>query len=174
LFPCIAFSKTTAGLRRGATEGGSNRPQWGRQGITPQIDAGGNDFAVLGTILSGRACGETAPARQVNALLTPRVACWHAACTTSGVEISDEGFAVVPPSERVIVIADIIERYVTEHPRAADTAKGICEWWVTGQGYTGSIVDVQNALDHLVQLGRLSRTVLADGTVIYASAGLAR
>jgi hypothetical protein len=77
---------------------------------------------------------------------------------------------VARPSERINVIADIIERYVTEHPRAADTPKGICEWWVARQGYAGSLIEVQEALDHLVELGRLSRTVLADGTAIYARA----
>ena len=75
------------------------------------------------------------------------------------------------PSERIIVIADMIERYVTEHPRAADTAKGISGWWLERRGYAGSPADVQEALDHLVELGRLRRIVLADGTVLYARAG---
>ena len=75
------------------------------------------------------------------------------------------------PNERINVIADLIERYMTEHPRAADTPKGISEWWIARQGYAGSLNDVQEALDHLVERGGLSRTVLADGTVIYARAG---
>jgi hypothetical protein len=75
---------------------------------------------------------------------------------------------VAHPSKRIIVIADMIERYVNKHPRAADTARGISHWWVEGRG--GSPADVQQALDHLVEIGRLSRIVLADGTVIYARA----
>jgi hypothetical protein len=72
--------------------------------------------------------------------------------------------------ERTLVIAQVIERYVTEHPRAADTPKGICTWWVAPQDQGDSLADVQLALDYLVERGRLSRTVLADGTVIYARA----
>jgi hypothetical protein len=71
-------------------------------------------------------------------------------------------------SERTLVIAQIIERYVMEHPRAADTPKGICTWWVAPQARADSIADVQLALDYLVERGRMSRTTLADGTVIYA------
>lgn len=72
-------------------------------------------------------------------------------------------------SERIIVIADMIERYVSEHPRAADTPRGISHWWVEGRG--GSPADVQEALDYLVEIGRLSRIMLPDSTVIYARAG---
>jgi hypothetical protein len=84
---------------------------------------------------------------------------------------SDEGVQVARPSERIAVIASLIDGYVTKHPRAADTPKGICEWWVTRQGHAASLAEVQEALDHLVGLGRLRRTVLADSTVIYARAG---
>jgi hypothetical protein len=90
------------------------------------------------------------------------------------VSTSDEGFRVARPSERIIVIAALIERYVTEHPQAADTAKGICQWWLASQYYRAPLADVQGALDHLVGLGRLRSTVLADGTVIYARAESAR
>jgi Fe2+ or Zn2+ uptake regulation protein len=66
-------------------------------------------------------------------------------------------------------MADTIERYAREHPQAGDTASGISQWWVEDHG--GSPADVQQALDYLVENGRLSRIVLADGTVIYARAG---
>ena len=68
------------------------------------------------------------------------------------------------------MIAQIIERYVTEHPRAADTAKGICEWWVAPLGPDASMTDVQLALDYLAERNRLSRIVLADGTIIFSRA----
>jgi hypothetical protein len=76
---------------------------------------------------------------------------------------------VAHPSERITVIADMIERYVSKRPQAADTPRGISQWWVEGRG--GSLADVQQALDYLVEIGRLSRIVLPDGTVIYARAG---
>ncbi len=85
--------------------------------------------------------------------------------------ISGEGFQVTRPSERIIAIAALIEQYVTEHPRAADTPKGVCEWWVASQGHAASPAEVREALDHLVGGGHLRRTVLADGTAIYARAG---
>jgi hypothetical protein len=73
-------------------------------------------------------------------------------------------------SERIIVIAEDIDRYVTEHPRAADTPRGIHGWWVAGHRRGDSLADVQMALDHLVARGRLSRVALPDGTAIYARA----
>jgi hypothetical protein len=77
---------------------------------------------------------------------------------------------VTTHSERTIVIAGIIERYVNDHPRAADTPEGIRSWWVSHQSYAESLDDVQNALDYLVALGRLSRVALPDGAMIYARA----
>jgi hypothetical protein len=73
-------------------------------------------------------------------------------------------------SGQIVEIAAIIERYVTEHPRAADTAEGIRSWWVARERYDNSLETVQQALDHLIQAGRLMRTTLPDGTVIYARA----
>jgi hypothetical protein len=72
-------------------------------------------------------------------------------------------------SERILLIAQVIEKYLIEHPRAADTPNGICRWWVASQGHDESLAGVQLALDYLVNLKRLSRTVLADGTTIYAA-----
>ena len=67
------------------------------------------------------------------------------------------------------MIAGIIERYVTEHPLAADTREGIRSWWLPSERQE-PLEDVQTALDHLVESRCLSRVVLADGTVIYARA----
>ena len=68
-------------------------------------------------------------------------------------------------SERTIVIAGIIESYVTDHPRAADTQEGIRSWWVARQ--TFGVDEVQKALDYLVARRRLARSVLPDGAVIF-------
>ena len=73
-------------------------------------------------------------------------------------------------SERTMVIAGIIERYVTEHPRAADTPEGIRSWWVAHQSFGYSVDEVQRALDYLVARRRLTSSVLADGTVIFRAA----
>jgi hypothetical protein len=71
-------------------------------------------------------------------------------------------------SERIGVIARRIECYVTQHPQAADTSEGICMWWLGNERGGDSLEDVQIALDYLVETGRLSRLVHADGTTIYA------
>jgi hypothetical protein len=71
-------------------------------------------------------------------------------------------------SERTIMIAGTIERYATDHPRAADTLEGIRSWWVSRERNGDSLQDVQAALDYLVERRFLSRVANADGTVIYA------
>jgi hypothetical protein len=73
-------------------------------------------------------------------------------------------------SERTIVIAGIIERYLTDHPRAADTPEGIRSWWVARQRFGDSVDEVQKALDYLVARRRLASSVLPDGTVIFRAA----
>ena len=76
------------------------------------------------------------------------------------------------PNERVMLIAEMIERYLAERPRAADTASGISRFWIEREGGNDSMPNVQQALDYLVSIKRLSRTVRADGTVIYARGDL--
>jgi hypothetical protein len=73
-------------------------------------------------------------------------------------------------SERTIVIAGIIERYVTDHPRAADTPEGIRSWWVSRQRFGDTVDEVQKALDYLVARRRLTSSVLPGGTVIFRAA----
>jgi hypothetical protein len=78
--------------------------------------------------------------------------------------------SVTTYSERIVVIAGIIERYVNEHPRAADTPEGICKWWIARQRHDESLDDVQNALNYLVELGTMSRVALPDGAAVYLRA----
>jgi hypothetical protein len=84
--------------------------------------------------------------------------------------VSSAASPVTAYSEQTIAIANIIERYLNDHPRAADTPEGIRDWWVARQRYIDSVTEVQNALDYLVASGRLSRCTLADGTTVYARA----
>jgi hypothetical protein len=73
-------------------------------------------------------------------------------------------------TKSTLEIADVIERYVKNHPKAADTSEGIRAWWVTRERGGDSPGEVQMALDHLVDGCRLSRSVLTDGTVVYSAA----
>jgi hypothetical protein len=73
-------------------------------------------------------------------------------------------------TKNTLEIADVIERYVQNHPKAADTSEGIRSWWVTHERCGDSPGEVQMALDHLVDACRLSRSVLTDGTAVYFAA----
>ena len=46
-------------------------------------------------------------------------------------------------------IADQIERYLKNHPNAADTIEGISKWWLPGEGIEASSLIVQQALIYL-------------------------
>src|SRR5712691_5032764 len=150
--------------------GGANLPQRVDKCSVGKSRARHGTWPPAGRIPRRAACGEIAapapPKRRADRNLA--VGTRRARASSS---ISGEGFQVTRPSERIIAIAALIEQYVTEHPRAADTPKGVCEWWVAGQGYAASPAEVREALNHLVGGGRLHRTVLADGTAIYARAG---
>jgi Fe2+ or Zn2+ uptake regulation protein len=75
-------------------------------------------------------------------------------------------------SERALAIAEAIDRYVDEHPNAADTPEGVRSWWIAHHPQGASFEDVQKALDFLVSQGRLSRVTLVDGTTVYTRGAL--
>ena len=50
----------------------------------------------------------------------------------------------------------LIQRYLEEHPGAADTAEGISQWWLPGEDASLS-AGVQRALDALVARGFMAR-----------------
>ncbi len=74
------------------------------------------------------------------------------------------------PDRRVRVIADEIERYLAAHPEAADNAAGIHRWWLPLQFADAPTSDVREALDWLVQAGRVERASTADGAFVYRAA----
>jgi hypothetical protein len=71
-------------------------------------------------------------------------------------------------SDRTTVIAGNIEHYLTNHPRAVDTPEGIRSWWLKDR-QAPSLAEVQMAVDYLVEIRRLSRIILVDGTIVYGS-----
>lgn len=46
-------------------------------------------------------------------------------------------------------VAELIRRYLTEHPRAADTAEGIQRWWLAPTYGEVSLRSVEQALTQL-------------------------
>ena len=70
----------------------------------------------------------------------------------------------------VVQIEQAILRHVRAHPNAADTAEGIARWWLGSLAPEPTQSAVQEALDRLEVAGQIIRTVLVDGTVLYAAA----
>jgi hypothetical protein len=54
-------------------------------------------------------------------------------------------------------IAGAILGHLHDHPDAADTADGICEWWLRQRGVNRSLDEVQTVLDDLVERGNVER-----------------
>jgi len=72
----------------------------------------------------------------------------------------------------VAEIETIILSYLQAHPQAADTERGIHEWWLRTADRTYTADDVLAAIQRLVATGELAMHQLQDGRVIYyASAG---
>lgn len=57
--------------------------------------------------------------------------------------------------------------YLARYPRAADSEHGIAQWWLPRMGADLPLIDVQLALQALVQRGLIERTALPDGSAIY-------
>ncbi len=81
-------------------------------------------------------------------------------------EVSD-----APPTGGRAAVRAAILSYLSKHPRAADTAAGICSWWLPEEGVTGSVDVVEEVLEQLVEEEMLRRVRLPEGTVIYRSEG---
>jgi hypothetical protein len=70
--------------------------------------------------------------------------------------------------ERISQIGVEIRRYLAAHPQAADSATGIGQWWLAGLKFEATPMDVQRALEVMVERGELSVATLADGARLYS------
>lgn len=57
--------------------------------------------------------------------------------------------------------------YLERRPRAADTARGIGNWWLPRHAHVGDPAGIQRALEKLVAAGRLHAVKLPSGDVLY-------
>jgi hypothetical protein len=57
--------------------------------------------------------------------------------------------------------------YLTKHPAAQDTLRGIVEWWLLRQNIEQSTTEVEAALDELIAKGKLGAWTGPDGKVHY-------
>jgi hypothetical protein len=70
-------------------------------------------------------------------------------------------------SHDVDAIADAIERYVTQHPEAADSVEGICAWWLSSQHGADAVLA---ALVQLEARGIVVRTERQGVATIFSGA----
>ena len=72
-------------------------------------------------------------------------------------------------SSDIRYIAKEIEKYLNDHPKAADTIEGITEWWLIRQGFEVSIEMVQKALAYLVSTSVVVIKTNLSGKKVYSS-----
>ena len=63
-----------------------------------------------------------------------------------------------------------IERYLAQHPTAADSEQGIAQWWLPAMGVDAPLDRVVGALERLRERGRIERTTLPGGQAIWLRA----
>lgn len=71
------------------------------------------------------------------------------------------------PEQETGEVALKILRYLQEHPRAADTANGILEWWLLKQSISEAESVVEKALKMLVDKNLILSTTAVDGRKHY-------
>lgn len=74
------------------------------------------------------------------------------------------------PDEAIRQVAAAIRRYLIAHPGAADSERGIADWWVPQAAVEASLEDVRAALDLLQREDIVETQMLADGRLIYRAA----
>lgn len=65
-------------------------------------------------------------------------------------------------------IAREISSYLERRDQATDTIEGIVDWWIVRQRLYEERQRVEKALEYLLQIGAVSRTVLPGGKIIYS------
>ena len=72
--------------------------------------------------------------------------------------------------QRAEEIAQLVSRYLDEHPNASDTIDGIARWWLDRQRFDDARELVSRALELLEQRGVVKRRTLANGVTLFHSA----
>ena len=74
------------------------------------------------------------------------------------------------PTKEVLEIAEVISRYLSERPGAAETVEGITKWWLARLRYNDSTENVEAALNHLILEGEVTALKTGGGKTIYQKA----
>lgn len=75
----------------------------------------------------------------------------------------------VPPQPAVQQAMEAIRAYFERHPSAADSERGIAQWWLPTMGMEASSEQVGQALEILARRGVVERAPMLGGGVIYRS-----
>jgi Fe2+ or Zn2+ uptake regulation protein len=69
---------------------------------------------------------------------------------------------------RITCLRDAILEYLQRNPDAADTLRGVMDWWLPAEHRATQAQALEQALEQLVALQLVVRTELPDGTILYA------
>ena len=64
-------------------------------------------------------------------------------------------------------ISEEIERYLRNHPKAADTLQGITKWWLANASIPIPVSQVEKALDWLIHHQVVDKGSLPDGGAVF-------
>ncbi len=65
------------------------------------------------------------------------------------------------------IVAWLILGYLSSHPDAKDTAEGVGNWWLNGEGISVDVEAVRGSLEYLVKLGWVMATSRHAGVTVY-------
>jgi len=65
-------------------------------------------------------------------------------------------------------VAHEIQKYLQDHPNAADTLEGITIWWLSRIRLEEATEVIKKALEVLERQGMVTKTVTVDGKEIYS------
>jgi hypothetical protein len=71
--------------------------------------------------------------------------------------------------QEVIKVAQQIQRYLRDHPLAADSLEGVVSWWLGSVQRSRQPEVVREALQQLEAQGVVFHRILPDGNLIYAA-----
>jgi hypothetical protein len=95
---------------------------------------------------------------------------WHGECFASGTLGARIHFVAAQSEPDVRRAADEIRAWFQANPRAAETLRGIVQWWLMQQRFEEAWHTVELALGQLMEEGVVKRTILPDGGALYSSA----
>jgi hypothetical protein len=70
--------------------------------------------------------------------------------------------------ERTAELCECVRRYLAVHPDAADSLRGIRQWWLPARLRNVTLEELEQALAQLVACGEVQRSTLPGAEELYA------